>query len=303
MSTGTALAAGGVMGYLGARSANKNAKAAQKSQLLEFWEQQNNRQKVKDQYNDTRKSWEKYSPQYLEGATMEGDLATSLAQNDSAWQNYLSNEGTGSLGLGYRKATESIMPELYGQTMPIVQDMQRQVLPSARSTAIDQGAYGGARDYLTRERLVEDAQNTVISQGLQDLQNQRAQTANLLSADSESLNRYLNTALTPAQLQMQSAQDKQYTSDYLWNLATQFGNAVGLGYTPYSTIVPESYRTQGAINGFGTGLSIASSLGGGGYGGFSGLGTTGSSGVQSYGGGTSSGSMNGKYLGSSSWRS
>lgn len=299
---GGAALAGGLMGK---SAATKNAKSAQKAALLEYFEQQANRQKVKDQYTDTRKNWEKYAPQYLEGATAEGNLATSLAQGDSAWQQYLTNEGTGSLGLGYRKATESIMPELYGQTMPIIEDLQEKTLPYARSAAIDQGAYGGARDYLNRERLLEDAEDTVISQGLQDLQNQRAQTAQLLAADSESLNRYLNTALTSSQLQMQSAKDKQYTSDYLWNLATQFGNAVGIGYSPYPSINPSAYGTQGFLNGMGSGISMASSLFGGGFGGnlLGGLFGGGNSGVSSSGGGISSGSANGKYLGSSSWRS
>lgn len=271
MGVETAIIAGGAAaglagGLMGKSAANKNAKAAQKAALLEYFEQQANRQKIKDQYADTRKSWEKYAPQYLEGATAEGNLATSLAQGDSAWQQYLANEGTGSLGLGYRKATESIIPELYGQTMPIIEDLQEKTLPYARSAAIDQGAYGGARDYLNRERLLEDAEDTVISQGLQDLQNQRAQTAQLLAADSESLNRYLNTALTPSQLQMQSAKDKQYTSDYLWNLATQFGNAIGVGYSPYPSINPSAYGTQGFLNGMGTGLSAFGSLFGGGSG-------------------------------------
>ena len=302
MATGTAVALGVGGGLLGASAANKNAKASQKAALLEYFEQQANRQKVKDQYESTRKSWEQYAPQYLEGATMEGDLANSLAQSDSAWQQYLNNEGTASLGLGYRKATESIIPELYGQTMPVIEDLQEKTLPYARSSAIDQGAYGGARDYLTRERLLEDAEDTVISQGLQDLQNQRAQTANLLAADSASLDRYLNTALTPSQLTMQSAKDKQYTSDYLWNLATQFGNAVGIGYSPYPSIDPSTYKTQGLLNGIGAGLSAGSSLFGGGSNLLSSL-FGGGAGVSESGGGTYSGSSGGKYLGSGSWRS
>lgn len=266
MVTGTALAvgaAGAAGSMMGASAARKNAKAAQKVQLLQFWEDQNNRQKIKDQYADTKKTWQEYSPQYLEGATMEGQIASQIADENSAWQKYLNNEATGSLGLGYQKATESIMPELYGQTMPIIENLQEKVLPYARSAAIDQGAYGGARDYLTRERLIEDAEDTVISQGLQDLQNQRAQTAALLNADTESLNRYLSTALSPAQLTMQSAKDKQYTSDYLWDLATEFGTAVGAGtQAPYSSIDPSVYSTQGGLNGLGTGLQMGASLAG-----------------------------------------
>ena len=238
-------------------AANKNAKAAQKAQLIQFWEDFNNRQKIKDQFAETKKTWQEYAPQYLEGATMEGQIANQLSDENSAWQQYLNNEGTASLGLGYQKATESIMPELYGQTMPIIENLQEKVLPYARSAAIDQGAYGGARDYLTRERLIEDAEDTVISQGLQDLQNQRAQTASLLNADTESLNRYLSTALSPAQLTMQSAKDKQYTSDYLWDLATEFGNAVGAStQSPYSSINPESYAMQAGANAFGANLNM-----------------------------------------------
>ena len=247
--------------WMGSSIANKNAKAAQKAQLIQFWEDYSNRQKIKDQYADTRKTWQEYSPQYLEGATMEGQIANQLSGENSAWQQYLNNEGASSLGLGYQKATESIMPELYGQTMPIVENLQEQVLPYARSKAIDQGAYGGARDMLTRERLVEDAEDTIISQGLQDLQNQRAQTPALLSADTESLNRYLNTALSPAQLTMQSAKDKQYTSDYLWDLATEYGSALGAStQSPYSSINPEAYAMQGGVNAFGSNLSMWASV-------------------------------------------
>lgn len=248
---------------MGSSAARKNAKANKKMQEIAFWEDFNNRQKIKDQFAETKKTWQEYSPQYLEGATMEGQIANQLSDENSAWQNYLNNEATGSLGLGYQKATESIMPELYGQTMPIIENLQEKVLPYARSAAIDQGAYGGARDYLTRERLIEDAEDTIISQGLQDLQNQRAQTASLLNADTESLNRYLSTALSPAQLTMQSAKDKQYTSEYLWDLATEFGSAVGAGtQAPYTNIDPDVYAQQGGLNGLGTALQMGSSLAG-----------------------------------------
>ena len=42
-------------------AANKNAKAAQKAQLIQFWEDYGNRQKIKDQYADTKKTWQEYS--------------------------------------------------------------------------------------------------------------------------------------------------------------------------------------------------------------------------------------------------
>ena len=193
MATGTALALSAAGGMMAANAAKGNAKAAQKSELLQFWENYNNRQKVKDQYNSTKESWKKYSPDYIKGGEWEGNVAQGIQDQGSAWQNYIQGAGTGSLGLGYQKATESIIPELYGQSMPVVENLQEQVLPYARSKAIDQGAYGGARDMLTRAPLVEDAEDTIISQGLKDLQTQRGETAALLGADTESLNRYLNT--------------------------------------------------------------------------------------------------------------
>lgn len=265
MSTGTALALGGAAvagGLMGQSAAKKNAKAAQKAELMQFWENYNNRQKVKDQFAATKKSWNNYKGDYIQGGQMEGDVANQIAAPDSTWQNYIQGAGTGSLGLGYQKATESIIPELYGQSMPVVENMQEQVLPYARSKAIDQGAYGGARDMLTRERLVEDAEDTIISQGLQDLQNQRAQTPALLGADTESLNRYLNASLAPAQTLMQSATDQQYGDQgYLWDVAQQFGNQMGVSSNVpvYSKINPSAYGTQGFLNGFGGTLSTAAS--------------------------------------------
>lgn len=259
---GGAALAGGMMGQSAAR---KNAKAAQKADLMQFWENYNNRQKVKDQYKDTRNSWKNYSPDYIKGGEWEGDVARGIQDSGSTWQNYIQGAGTNSLGLGYRKATESIIPELYGQSMPVIENLQEQVLPYARSAAIDQGAYGGARDMLTRERLTEDAEDTIISQGLQDLQNQRAQTPALLGADTESLNRYLNASLAPAQTLMQSAQDRQYGDQgYLWDVAQQFGNQMGTAKNVpiYSRINPSAYGTQGFLNGFGGTLSAIAGIGG-----------------------------------------
>ena len=252
-------------GLMGKSAATKNAKAAQKSELMQFWENYNNRQKVKDQYNSTKESWKKYSPDYIKGGEWEGNVAQGIQDQGSAWQNYIQGAGTGSLGLGYQKATESIIPELHGQSMPVVENLQEQILPYARSKAIDQGAYGGARDMLTRERLVEDAEDTIISQGLQDLQTQRGQTPALLGADTESLNRYLNASLAPAQTLMQSAQDKQYGDQgYLWDVAQQFAQQMGTAQNVpvYSKINPSAYGTQGFLNGFGGTLSAIAGIGG-----------------------------------------
>lgn len=267
VETAIAIGAAGALagGMMGKSAATKNAKAAQKSELLQFWENYNNRQKVKDQYNSTKDSWKNYSPDYIKGGEWEGNVAQGIQDPGSAWQNYIQGAGTGSLGLGYQKATESIIPELYGQSMPVVENLQEHILPYARSKAIDQGAYGGARDMLTRERLVEDAEDTIISQGLQDLQTQRGQTPALLGADTESLNRYLNAMLAPAQTLMQSAQDKQYGDQgYLWDVAQQFGNQMGTASNVpiYSKINPSAYGTQGFLNGFGGTLSAIAGIGG-----------------------------------------
>ena len=267
VSLGTMAVVGAAVGggLLGQSAAKKNAKAAKKSEEMQFWENFMNRQKVKEQYNATKKSWNNYKNDYIQGGKMEGDVANQIAAPDSSWQNYIQGAGTGSMGLGYQKATESIIPELYGQSMPVVENLQEQVLPYARSKAIDQGAYGGARDMLTRERLVEDAEDTIISQGLQDLQNQRAQTPALLSADTESLNRYLNASLAPAQTLMQSATDQQYGDQgYLWDVAQQFGNQMGVASNVpvYSKINPSAYGTQGFLNGFGGTLSGIAAIGG-----------------------------------------
>lgn len=286
---GGAALAGGLMAQ---NAAKKNAKAAQKSEQMQFWENFLNRQKVKDQYKATKNSWKNYSPDYIQGGEWEGDVARGIQDPGSTWQNYIQGPGSNSLGLGYQKATESIIPELYGQSMPVIENLQEQVLPYARSAAIDQGAYGGARDMLTRERLVEDAEDTIISQGLQDLQNQRAQTPALLGADTESLNRYLNASLAPAQTLMQSAQDRQYGDQgYLWDVAQQFGQQMGTASNVpvYSKINPSAYGTQGFLNGFGGTLSAIAGIGGKNGFGFWGTGSGGGSGITSVGGISKSG--------------
>lgn len=153
----------------------------------------------------------------------------ALAPLDSAQFQAYQNQLLGSLGTGYKKATESIAPQLWGETQPLVDQYLQEILPSARSAAIDSGAYGGSRDMLTRERLTTDLQDTIAQQAAADIADQRAQYANLVGADASNLATLLSALTSKTDLQNQQ-------SDYLYNAALNFANAMaGAGTTQAET--------------------------------------------------------------------
>lgn len=153
----------------------------------------------------------------------------ALAPLDSSQFKEYQNQLLGSLGTGYKKATESIAPQLWGETQPLVDQYLQEILPSARSAAIDSGAYGGSRDMLTRERLTTDLQDTIAQQAAADIADQRAQYANLVGADASQLSTLLAALTSKANLE--NAQ-----SDYLYNAALNYANAMsGAGTTQAKT--------------------------------------------------------------------
>lgn len=153
----------------------------------------------------------------------------ALAPLDSSQFQAYQNQLLGSLGTGYKKATESIAPQLWGETQPLVDQYLQEILPSARSAAIDSGAYGGSRDMLTRERLTTDLQDTIAQQAAADLADQRAQYANLVGADASQLATLLSALTSKTDLQNQQ-------SDYLYNAALNYANAMaGAGTTQAKT--------------------------------------------------------------------
>lgn len=153
----------------------------------------------------------------------------ALAPLDSEQFQTYQNQLLGSLGTGYKKATESIAPQLWGETQPLVDQYLQEILPAARSAAIDSGAYGGSRDMLTRERLTTDLQDTIAQQAAADIADQRAQYANLVGADASNLATLLSALTSKTDLQNQQ-------SDYLYNAALNFANAMaGAGTTQAKT--------------------------------------------------------------------
>lgn len=143
----------------------------------------------------------------------ELDLLDSPAFTD--YKNQLVN----TLGTGYQKATESIAPQLRGEVQPLVDEYLQDLLPAARSAAIDSGAYGGSRDLLTRERVLNNLNKEITNAAARDIADQRAQYASLTGADAAQMAQMLSALTAKTELQ------NQY-SDYLYNAALNYANAM-----------------------------------------------------------------------------
>lgn len=259
-----ASAIGGVAGGLAGYSSGKAQKKADNALYNDV---SGVRNQIRDAYADAQKGWVDYIPEMQQGITGNINFANLVNNPSSAYNKYLQNEAAQSLGLGYQKATESIAPQLYGETYNLLENFRNETLPSARSAAIDAGAYGGSRDMLTRERLTKNAENQVIAQAAADIANQRAQTPSLLAADAASVNNYLNTGTAGNNLLVNAANQQQQAdmakTNYLWNLAMDYGTAMGSSQTAKpSSVVPWVSGLQGATQGagFGMGLYNASQL-------------------------------------------
>lgn len=256
--------AGGTMGVLAGYASGKAAKKAQNAYALEMNSVRND---IRSAYKDAQQGWVDYIPEMQQGISGNIDFANLVNAGGSDYNKYLQNEAAQSLGLGYRKATESIASQLEGETYNLLENFRNETLPQARSAAIDAGAYGGSRDMLTRERLTKNVENQIVAQAAADIANQRAQTPSLLAADAASVNNYLNTGTAGNNLLVNAAQQQQQAdmakTNYLWNLAMDFGNAMGSSQVgKQSSVVPWVNALQGGVQGMGAGFKLGSLIGG-----------------------------------------
>lgn len=247
------VAIGGLSGYTNAKATNKanNAYANEINSV---------RGQIRSAYSEARKGWKDYIPELQQGINQNIDFAKSLS--DGAFDDYLKGAATDSLGLGYQKATESIAPQLEGETYNLIKNTRDELIPAARSAAIDAGAYGGSRDMLTRERVQENLENQIVAQAAADIANQRAQTATLLGADANSVANYLNTGTAGGNMLVNAATQQQQAdmakSNYLWDLAMQYANAMGASQVAYNKQTnPWVAGLQGAYSGLGSDIKMA----------------------------------------------
>ena len=251
-------AIGGALGGFAGYSSGKAAKRAQNAYAAEMNSVRND---IRDAYKTAKEGWVDYIPELQQGISGNISFANSIADPSSAYNMYLRNQAAQSLGLGYDKATESIAPQLEGETYNLIKQTRDELIPAARSAAIDAGAYGGSRDMLTRERVQENLENQIVAQAAADIANQRAQTPALLQSDANMVNSYLNTGTAGNNLLVNAANQQQQAdmakTNYLWNLAMDYGNAMGSSQVgKQSSIVPWVQGLQGASQGAGFGLGL-----------------------------------------------
>lgn len=243
---------GGLAGYAQGK-AKRNAENAYAEEINSV------RNQIRDAYSQAQSGWKDYIPELQGGINQNLGFASSLGSG--AYDKYLQGAAGQSLGLGYQKATESIAPQLQGETYNLLKNFREESIPALRSQAIDAGAYGGSRDYLNRERAEQAAEAQIVAKAAEDIANQRAQTPSLLSADANSVNNYLNTGTAQGNL-MTSLAEQQHEADmaktnYLWDLAMQYGSAMGSGQAAMkSSTVPWVYGLQGATQGAGAGMGL-----------------------------------------------
>lgn len=250
---------------VGAITGHSNAKSENKANAAYAAELNGVRNQIRDAYAEAQKGWVDYIPELQQGISGNINFANQIAGQNSAYNRYLGNEAANSLGLGYRKATESIAPQLEGETYNLIKQTRDELIPAARSAAIDAGAYGGSRDYLTRERVQENLENQIVAQAAADIANQRAQTPALLGADANSVSNYLNTGTAANNLLVNAANQQQQAdmakTNYLWDLAMAYGSAMGSSQAAYNKQTnPWVAGLQGGYNGLGSDLKMISSI-------------------------------------------
>lgn len=250
---------------VGAITGHSNAKSENKANAAYAAELNGVRKQIRDAYAEAQKGWVDYIPELQQGISGNINFANQIAGRNSAYNRYLGNEAANSLGLGYRKATESIAPQLEGETYNLIKQTRDELIPAARSAAIDAGAYGGSRDYLTRERVQENLENQIVAQAAADIANQRAQTPALLGADANSVSNYLNTGTAANNLLVNAANQQQQAdmakTNYLWDLAMAYGSTMGASQAAYNKQTnPWVAGLQGGYNGLGSDLKMISSI-------------------------------------------
>lgn len=250
---------------VGAIAGHSNTKSENKANAAYAAELNGVRNQIRDAYIAAQEGWVDYIPELQQGISGNINFANQIARRNSAYNQYLGNEAANSLGLGYRKATESIAPQLEGETYNLIKQTRDELIPAARSAAIDAGAYGGSRDYLTRERVQENLENQIVAQAAADIANQRAQTPALLGADANSVSNYLNTGTAANNLLVNAANQQQQAdmakTNYLWDLAMAYGSAMGASQAAYNKQTnPWVAGLQGAYNGLGSDLKMISGM-------------------------------------------
>lgn len=253
---------GGLAGAVtGAFTGFASGKAKQKADNALYKDLTGVRNQIRDAYADAQEGWVDYIPELQQGITGNINFANYIANPLSKYNQYLGGAAADSLGLGYQKATESIAPQLAGETYNLIENTRNELIPASRSAAIDAGAYGGSRDMLTRERVQKNLENQIVAQAAADIANQRAQTPSLLAADAASVNNYLNTGTAGNNLLVNAANQQQQAdmakTNYLWQLAMDYGAAMGSSQTTKpSSVVPWVNAIQGATQGAGFGMGL-----------------------------------------------
>ena len=253
---------GGLAGAVtGAVTGFAQGKAQKKADNALYQDLTGVRNQIRDAYDEAQKGWVDYIPELQQGISGNINFANYIANQGSKYNQYLSGAAADSLGLGYKKATESIAPQLAGETYNLIENTRNELIPAARSAAIDAGAYGGSRDMLTRERVQKNLENQIVAQAAADIANQRAQTPSLLAADAASVNNYLNTGTAGNNLLVNAANQQQQAdmakTNYLWQLAMDYGAAMGSSQTTKpSSVVPWVNAIQGATQGAGFGMGL-----------------------------------------------
>ena len=199
MGVGAAIAGVGALGYM----ANQQTKAQNKAIKANNATVLQTQGTLNNALNTLREDYKPYDLDLLDSPAF------------STYKNQLVN----TLGTGYQKATESIAPQLRGEVQPLVNEYLNDLLPAARSAAIDQGAYGGSRDMLTRERVLENLNQEITNAAARDIADQRTQYASLTGADAAQMAQMLSALTAKTDLQ------NQY-SDYLYNAALNYANAM-----------------------------------------------------------------------------
>ena len=231
MGVGAAIAGAGALGYMGYQQTKAQNKAIKANNAVTAQTQS----VLNNSLNTIQQNYNPY----------ELDILDSPAFTD--YKNQLVN----TLGTGYQKATESIAPQLKGEVQPLVNEYLNDLLPAARSAAIDQGAYGGSRDMLTRERVLNNLNQEITNAAARDIADQRAQYSQLTGADATQMAQMLSALTAKTDLQ------NQY-SDYLYNAALNYANAMsGAG-----TMQTKSTGLDNLLNIASTAANVAGAISG-----------------------------------------
>lgn len=213
-----------------------------------------------------------------------GQQANLAAQNQGmgANTNALANQMYGNLASGtyankILASNEDVAKELGASTSGILKNYQENVIPQLTSQAVNQGAYGGARQNLLSQQVGDSFAKEISNAAITDAQNRRnlipqymfaessaAQTIPQLTSSGYSLNQQpISTLAAAGDAQStldQNALSNQYqkwqqANQAPWSNLSNYANIIqagGYGSGTSSTIAPKAGSS-----------SIAGALGGG----------------------------------------